>query len=70
MITFIKILFMSNNKKENKKIYTLDCLPNLIGFNFIAVLNSNEEVKTTVKRDETGKHYFDEFKNTIGWKLI
>ena len=42
-------------------------LPNRDGFEFIAVLNTGEKVKSKVYRDENGLHCFVEYSNTIGW---
>jgi hypothetical protein len=48
----------------------LATLPNKEGFQFIAVLNTGQQVKTKVIKDQNGLHCFGEFSNSIGWIRI
>lgn len=53
-----------------KKIYPVIVLPNIEGYKFIAVMADGSEKETIVKKDSFGKHYFEEYRETIGWKKI
>lgn len=45
-------------------------LPNVVGFQFIALLASGAQVHTVVTVRENGIHTFSEFKNAVGWKQL
>lgn len=42
-------------------------LPNIAGFEFLAVKIDGTKNKAKVFKDEKGLHRIEDFKNTIGW---
>lgn len=55
---------------DNNKVYPIIILPNTEGYRFIAILKDGSEKETIVKKDKSGKYYFEEYRETIGWKKI
>jgi hypothetical protein len=44
-------------------------LPNIEGYEFIAILIGDSEIDSIVKKNENGSFYVDNFKDIIGWKV-
>jgi hypothetical protein len=55
---------------KNNKLNSLASIPNINGFNFIAVMKNGEHLISTVIKDENGIHRFVGFSETIGWMHI
>lgn len=48
----------------------LKTLPNIEGYEFIAILEDGSKIKTKVKKRDNGLHYFDEYSITTKWEKI
>jgi hypothetical protein len=55
---------------SKNKLNSLASIPNINGFNFIALMKNGEYVISTVIKDENGLHRVVGFNNMIGWMHI
>ena len=45
----------------------LSYLPNVEGFEFLAIYKNGQQLVQQVKRKESGSHYIDSFNDIAGW---
>jgi hypothetical protein len=61
------IKITEQNYLEGQKIRNKSSIPNTEGYELIAVNKDGSTSLCTVKKDELGCHYIDNYKDIIGW---
>lgn len=52
---------------KDKIIRSVSCIPNIEGYEFLALHKDGSFNRSVVKKNEKGLHYIDDFKKVIGW---
>lgn len=70
LISLFGVMWLKANNLydlKDKIIKSKDDIPNIEGFEFIAIYKDGHLLQCAVNKDEVGRHYIDNYKNVIGW---